>query len=568
MDTALRTGFSLGVRGKILLIFAISTLFLLAAAAVGFWKLYSSLREFELNVVPSQVSAISIEAMEADFKKQVQEWKDTLLRGKKPEALNTYWTNFQKREGDVAREAEQLSHSIADPEAAQLVTQFLSAHKSMGEAYRRGFEEFKKHDFDSAAGDAAVAGMDRAPTELLTKAKERLVSLAGATATRASDSAYRAMWVTVVLFAAVALGAAIIFFVAVHRGIAGPLTRLNGAMGEMAGGNLNITIPGTERGDEVGDIARTIGVIRTNAELEVVERQREAGRADAERAAQRKAEMHKLAEEFETAVGNIVGAVSSAAGELTSTATALTKTAETTQHLTTSVAAASEQASTNVQSVASATEEMGSSIAEIGRQVQESSRISTEAVSQAHKTDERITKLAHAASRIGDVTQLITSIAEQTNLLALNATIEAARAGAAGKGFAVVAQEVKQLASQTGKATSEISGQISEMQAATHDSVTAIKEISATIGRISEIATAIASAVEQQGAATHEITRNVQQAAAGTAEVAGHISKVSDGAARTGTASADMLSAAKSLADQSGRLKTEVHNFLSTIRAA
>jgi methyl-accepting chemotaxis protein len=166
------------------------------------------------------------------------------------------------------------------------------------------------------------------------------------------------------------------------------------------------------------------------------------------------------------------------------------------------------------------------------------------------------------------VTQLITSIAEQTNLLALNATIEAARAGEAGRGFAVVAQEVKQLASQTAKATSEISTQIAEMQAATQDSVAAIKEIGGTIGRISEIATTIASAVEQQGAATHEITRNVQQAAAGTAQVANNIAAVSDGAAKTGTASADVLTAAQALSDQSKRLRSEVEKFLATVRAA
>src|SRR5262249_43929661 len=202
------------------------------------------------------------------------------------------------------------------------------------------------------------------------------------------------------------------------------------------------------------------------------------------------------------------------------------------------------------------------------RQVQESSRISGEAVTQAQRTDERIIKLAQAASRIGDVTQLITSIAEQTNLLALNATIEAARAGAAGKGFAVVAQEVKQLAEQTAKATSEISTQIGEMQAATQDSVTAIKEIGGTIGRISQIATPIASAVEERAAATREIPRNIQQAAAGTVQVANNIPEVSQGAAETGTASTAVLTSAKSLADQSGRLKTEVDKFLATVRAA
>jgi methyl-accepting chemotaxis protein len=200
--------------------------------------------------------------------------------------------------------------------------------------------------------------------------------------------------------------------------------------------------------------------------------------------------------------------------------------------------------------------------------VRESSDIAKEAVGPAQKTDQRINKLAQAATRIGDVTQLITTIAEQTNLLALNATIEAARAGEAGKGFAVVAQEVKQLASQTAKATSEISTQIAEMQAATQDSVAAIKEIGGTIGRISEIATTIASSVEQQGAATHEITRNVQQAASGTAQVANNITAVSDGAAKTGTASADVLTAAHALSDQSKRLRSEVEKFLATVRAA
>jgi methyl-accepting chemotaxis protein len=176
--------------------------------------------------------------------------------------------------------------------------------------------------------------------------------------------------------------------------------------------------------------------------------------------------------------------------------------------------------------------------------------------------------LASRAGRIGDVTKLITSIAEQTNLLALNATIEAARAGAAGKGFAVVAQEVKALAAQTAKATSEISGQIAEMQSATQESVVAIKEIGGTIGRISEIATSIASAIEEQGAATQEITRNVQQAASGTTEVAAHITDVNRGAAETGSASAQVLASARSLAAESNRLKLEMGKFLAMVRAA
>jgi methyl-accepting chemotaxis protein len=182
--------------------------------------------------------------------------------------------------------------------------------------------------------------------------------------------------------------------------------------------------------------------------------------------------------------------------------------------------------------------------------------------------DARITDLSKAAERIGDVVNLITSIAEQTNLLALNATIEAARAGEAGRGFAVVAQEVKQLASETAKATKEIGGQIAGMQSATRDSVSAIKEISGTIGRISEIAATIAAAVEEQGAATQEIARNIQQASHGTTAVASNIVEVRKGASESGSASTQMLSSARALANDSNRLKLEMEKFLHTVRAA
>jgi methyl-accepting chemotaxis protein len=218
--------------------------------------------------------------------------------------------------------------------------------------------------------------------------------------------------------------------------------------------------------------------------------------------------------------------------------------------------------------VASATEEMTSSVNEIARQVQESSRIATEAVSQAEKTDARINALSQAASRIGDVVKLITAIAEQTNLLALNATIEAARAGEAGRGFAVVASEVKQLASQTARATDEIGTQIAGMQTATAESVNAIKEIGGTIGRIAQIASTIAAAVEEQSATTQEIARNVHGASKGTAQVASNIGDVSKAASETGAASTQVLSSAKSLSREGGVLKGEVEAYLRSVRAA
>ena len=287
----------------------------------------------------------------------------------------------------------------------------------------------------------------------------------------------------------------------------------------MAGGNLDVVIPGAGRGDEIGDLAKTVTVIRENAEQKARDEAEAKIKQDQIAAQQRKADMIKLADDFEGAVGEIVETVSSASTELEASAGTLTSTAERAQELTTMVAAASEEASTNVQSVASATEEMSSSVNEISRQVQESARMASDAVDQARTTNDRVSELSKAAARIGDVVELINTIAGQTNLLALNATIEAARAGEAGRGFAVVASEVKALAEQTAKATGEIGQQITGIQAATQESVNAIKEISGTIEKLSEISSTIAAAVEEQGAATQEISRNVQQAAQGTQQV-------------------------------------------------
>ena len=351
-------------------------------------------------------------------------------------------------------------------------------------------------------------------------------------------------------------------------GIARPMTRLNGALGEMAGGNLDVVIPGANRGDEIGDLAKTVTVIRENAEQKARDEAEARITQDQIAAQQRRAEMIKLADDFEGAVGEIVETVSSASTELEASAGTLTSTAERAQELTTMVAAASEEASTNVQSVASSTEEMASSVNEISRQVQESARMANEAVEQARRTNDRVSALSKAAGRIGDVVELINTIAEQTNLLALNATIEAARAGEAGRGFAVVASEVKALAEQTAKATGEIGQQITGIQAATHESVDAIKEISGTIEKLSEISSAIAAAVEEQGAATQEISRNVQQAAHGTQQVSSNITDVQRGASETGSAYTQVLSAAQSLSGDSNRLKLEVGKFLNSVRAA
>lgn len=349
--------------------------------------------------------------------------------------------------------------------------------------------------------------------------------------------------------------------------IARPVRRIGEVLLQLAGGNKAVEIPYTVRGDEVGDNARAAQTFKENL-IRIEQMEAEQKDQEAAAAAQRKEEMSRLANAFETAVGGIIDSVSAASQQLEAAAGTLSGTAEQTQQLSGMVAAASEEASTNVGAVASAAEEMSTSVVEIGRQVHDSSRIAGDAVKQAERTDARINELLKAAGRIGDVVKLITAIAEQTNLLALNATIEAARAGESGRGFAVVASEVKALAAQTARATEEISAQIAGMQSATEDSVGAIKEIGATIARISDISTTISATIEQQGAATAEIARNVSEAAKGTVEVADKIAQVSQGASATGAASGQVLASARSLSSESSLLKTEVEKFLNTVRAA
>lgn len=351
----------------------------------------------------------------------------------------------------------------------------------------------------------------------------------------------------------------------VVRSITVPVAGMVEAMIGLAGGDTTVEIPARERRDEVGDMAKAVEVFKRNAierlRLEAQEKQEiEARQA-------RHARIEALTDEFDKAVINLLKGVGDAASTMLDTAGTLTANAELTQSQSAAVSSATEQASTNVNVIAAASTELLASVQEIGSQVTRAATISSNAVAEAHDTNDKVSGLAAAANRVGEVVGLITSIANQTNLLALNATIEAARAGEAGKGFAVVASEVKNLASQTAKATEEIAGQIGAIQAQTEDTVAAIRRIISVIGEINEMSSAIAGAVEEQGAAMQEVVRNVEEAAKGTSEVARSIVQVAEAAEGTGRMAGSVQSAANSLTRQNDGLRVTVEGFLSSIKA-
>jgi len=375
--------------------------------------------------------------------------------------------------------------------------------------------------------------------------------------------AIRAMTIAAGIAALLTLGATAILV----RRITKPLKAVTAALTVLAEGRTDVEVKYADRHDEIGMIARTIDIFKTNR---IERRQLEADRINAEKSAneRRKAERDQFVEDFRARIGGIIEQVMRSSDRFEKDAQQLSETAHTTAEMSDQSADASRQASEHVRSAATASNELSQSIVEISKRVQDSNSVAAEAVKQANATDEHMAQLSAAGDRIGNVVKLITSIAEQTNLLALNATIEAARAGDAGRGFAVVAQEVKNLAGQTAKATEEISAHIDNMQRATGESVEAIKAIGQTIERISEITGAISAAVEEQGAATQNIAEGVQAAAGGTLNVAENIGRVAHGASETETTSGQMLQSAKSLSEVSIHLRDEVEKFLDSVRAA
>jgi len=469
--------------------------------------------------------------------------------------------------------AQQIADELGLSAVAEALRSAEAAFPAYYEAGRRMAQRYI--DGGPAGGNPMMGGFDETAGAMAEQIKRLFAEIetvtSGNTAelldgTAATITAADRM--LVVGFALAACSILVTTFVGWYLvgGISRPLTRMTGIMKALSTGNLETEVPDRGRGDEIGEMAKSVQVFKENA----IERERlQAQQAEEQVAKERRAEqVKKLIVDFQGGITESLGSLGSAVTEMQNTAETMSATAEETSRQSAAVAAASEQASSNVQTVATAAEELATSVQEIGRQVSESSNIANHASAQARKTNEQVEGLVEAAQKIGAVVSMISDIAEQTNLLALNATIEAARAGEAGKGFAVVANEVKSLATQTAKATDEIGQQITGIQNATTDAVTAIRTIVETIERINEIASGIASAVEEQGAATQEISRNVAEASSGTQEVATNVSGVSQAAGESGNAASNLRSVASQVSGLSVSLKGQIENFLGRVTAA
>ncbi|MFA7277112.1 MAG: methyl-accepting chemotaxis protein [Pseudobdellovibrionaceae bacterium] len=363
---------------------------------------------------------------------------------------------------------------------------------------------------------------------------------------------------------------AVLFILAIisiiySRTLTRPINALKDTMRTLADQDYSAKVPFVERGDELGDMARTVEVFKENGlAMQKLEAEQEAQKARAE--IEKKAAMNKLASDFDSRTAGIIKSLAAAATQMQSMAAQMTATAAGTSHASEIVASAASEADRNVQTVAAATEELSASSGEIARQVSSVAQKSSRAAEEALRTNKQVGELNVLADSIGDVISAIKGIAEQTNLLALNATIEAARAGEAGKGFAVVADEVKKLATETAGKTLEIDERVGKIQAAIRSTVDAVERIITDVQDIDHSTVTVASAVEEQNAATGEISRNVAEASAGTQQVAEHISSVQASAGETGEAAKNLNSAAAELARIAEDLQTQVSGFLREIR--
>jgi methyl-accepting chemotaxis protein len=463
---------------------------------------------------------------------------------------------------------DRLASLTRDPEQRRLVDASSEAFRDFGKVTTASIAaKLESLKTNTAAPNGGGARAIRAKLDELMG---KVVELSKADMARAKDDTIAAgrhsalvLGLVSGLAQLVALG--LLAWIAVAQ-VSRPLNQMTRLMERVAGGDLAIEVPTAGRRDEVGAFGRALLIFRDNA---VAARAFEAQQhAERERREARARAIEAHVARFEKTVETTLGTFAAASAQMRTTSSNIASIAETTGGRSAAVMASSEQAAVNVQTVASASEELSASIAEISHQVTNSAGIAIAAVKETEATDATVRGLAEAAIRIGEVVRLINDIASQTNLLALNATIEAARAGEAGKGFAVVANEVKSLASQTARATEDISAQVAAIRTETDKVVHAITAIGGTITKVSEISSSIASAVEQQSAATQEISRNTQQAATNTAQVMENVAGLDRLTGDSRKAASDELASAREIGRQAERLGDEIHHFLNEIRAA
>lgn len=557
---------NLSIKFKIMIAFSF---LLLSIAAVGGVAIYSTnaLTDTIQDVGGNKLPSVKVTAKLESTIGSIRRSRGQLLLAQTPEQIEDTNKSINKYNDQLVEIKKNYEPMITTDEEKKLYADFLEKWDAYREAGKKTTVFLDAGNRDAAIDAFLVEG--RTKFTAAATAVNALIKLnedAAQTAMEAGDELgkHSLNLIYTIIAAAVAIAAAMGFLLV--RAISHPITNISTVMGELANEKWDTAVPYQEQKDEIGMMARSVNVFAKNGK-EAVE-MRAAAAKDQQVKQQRAEQMEIYVAEFEESVSSVTKGLAAASTEMQASAKTMSSIAERTSEQSGSVASAATQASSNVQTVASAGEELSASITEISKQMSRAADVASHAVSQAEATNERMQNLSEAAQKISEVIQMINQIASQTNLLALNATIEAARAGEAGKGFAVVASEVKNLASETEKATEGISAQVSNMQEITQQAVHAIREITETINQISSISVAVSSAVEEQGSATQEIARNVQEAARGTEEVTVNITSVTQAAQETGSAAGEVLGAAEELSQMTDDLTGQVDKFLGRVRAA